>query len=63
MSVGSHSGCAGRLTANRCGRRSQQTAGSILVLLLWRYYSAQIFLYGAEFTWVYVTQRRPQTGT
>jgi membrane protein len=25
-------------------------AGSLLVLLLWAYYSAQIFLYGAEFT-------------
>jgi membrane protein len=28
-------------------------AGSIAVLLLWVYYSAQIFLLGAEFTWVY----------
>lgn len=28
-------------------------AGSLLVLLLWMYYSAQIFLLGAEFTWVY----------
>jgi membrane protein len=28
-------------------------AGSLLVLLLWVYYSAQIFLIGAEFTWVY----------
>jgi membrane protein len=25
-------------------------AGSLLVLLLWTYYSAQIFLFGAEFT-------------
>jgi len=23
------------------------------VVLLWVYYSAQIFLFGAEFTWVY----------
>ncbi|NLD70323.1 MAG: YihY/virulence factor BrkB family protein [Limnobacter sp.] len=28
-------------------------AGSLVVLLLWVYYSAQIFLFGAEFTWVY----------
>jgi membrane protein len=28
-------------------------AGSVMVLLLWIYYSAQIFLFGAEFTHVY----------
>ncbi|MEY4562066.1 MAG: hypothetical protein RLZZ618_1343 [Pseudomonadota bacterium] len=28
-------------------------AGSLAVMLLWVYYSAQIFLLGAEFTWVY----------
>ena len=28
-------------------------AGSLVVLLVWVYYSAQIFLLGAEFTWVY----------
>jgi len=28
-------------------------AGSIVLLLIWVYYSAQIFLLGAEFTWVY----------
>jgi len=28
-------------------------AASIVVLLVWLYYSAQIFLLGAEFTWVY----------
>ncbi|MCY0853298.1 YihY/virulence factor BrkB family protein [Cupriavidus sp. D39] len=28
-------------------------AGSLVVLLLWVYYSAQIFLLGAEFTWLY----------
>ena len=28
-------------------------AGSLVVLMLWVYYSAQIFLFGAEFTWVY----------
>jgi membrane protein len=32
---------------------SYGAAGSIVVLLLWVYYSAQIFLLGAEFTWVY----------
>jgi membrane protein len=28
-------------------------AGSLVVLLVWVYYSAQIFLLGAEFTWAY----------
>jgi membrane protein len=28
-------------------------AGSLLVVLAWVYYSAQIFFFGAEFTWVY----------
>ncbi len=28
-------------------------AGSLIVVLIWVYYSAQIFLLGAEFTWVY----------
>jgi len=28
-------------------------AGSLLALLIWIYYSAQIFLMGAEFTWAY----------
>lgn len=28
-------------------------AGSLAVLLVWVYYSAQIFLFGAEFTWAY----------
>jgi membrane protein len=28
-------------------------AGSLVVILLWVYYSAQIFLVGAEFTWVF----------
>lgn len=30
-------------------------AGSLVVILVWVYYSAQIFLIGAEFTWVYAT--------
>ena len=28
-------------------------AGSVVLLLVWVYYSAQIFLLGAEFTWVF----------
>jgi membrane protein len=28
-------------------------AGSVVVMMVWVYYSAQIFLLGAEFTWVY----------
>jgi len=28
-------------------------AGSVAVIFVWVYYSAQIFLIGAEFTWVY----------
>jgi membrane protein len=31
-------------------------AGSVIVILLWVYYSAQIFLFGAEFTQVYATR-------
>ena len=30
-------------------------AASLIVVLVWVYYSAQIFLIGAEFTWVYAT--------
>jgi membrane protein len=30
-------------------------AGSLIVVFVWVYYSAQIFLIGAEFTWVYAT--------
>jgi hypothetical protein len=28
-------------------------AGSLVLMMVWVYYSAQIFLFGAEFTWVY----------
>jgi len=28
-------------------------AGSLVIVMVWVYYSAQIFLFGAEFTWVY----------
>ncbi|CAN7561388.1 YihY/virulence factor BrkB family protein [Acidovorax sp. LjRoot129] len=40
-------------------------AGSIAVLLIWVYYAAQIFLFGAEFTKVYAIERgshRPASG-
>ncbi len=36
-------------------------AGSLVVLLLWVYYSAQIFLLGAEFTQVYAKRGEVQT--
>jgi membrane protein len=35
-------------------------AGSLVVLLLWVYYSAQIFFFGAEFTEVYSKARKPR---
>jgi membrane protein len=28
-------------------------AGTVIAMVLWVYYSAQIFLLGAEFTWLY----------
>jgi membrane protein len=37
-------------------------AGSMALLLVWVYYSAQIFLLGAEFTWVYSRQFGSQRG-
>ena len=37
-------------------------AGSLVVVLVWVYYSAQIFLLGAEFTWVYAHQRGSRRG-
>jgi membrane protein len=36
-------------------------AGSLVALLVWIYYSAQIFLYGAELTQVYAKARRTVT--
>jgi YihY family inner membrane protein len=32
-------------------------AGSFVILVAWFYYSAQIFLFGAEYTWVYATSK------
>ena len=37
-------------------------AGSLAVLLLWVYYSAQIFLFGAEFTWQYAHELGSRQG-
>lgn len=34
-------------------------ASSLVVLLLWVYYSAQVFLLGAEFTWVFAQRDKP----
>jgi membrane protein len=36
-------------------------AGSLVALLVWTYYSAQVFLYGAEFTYVHARFRRSAT--
>jgi membrane protein len=40
-------------------------AGSLVIMMVWVYYSAQIFLFGAEFTWVYANMygsRRNEAG-
>src|SRR5205085_9101107 len=37
-------------------------AGSLVVLMLWVYYSAQIFLFGSEFTWVYAHEYGSRRG-
>ena len=46
------------------GRSSAVSAfgavGSLAVVLLWVYYSAQIFLLGAEFTWIYSSSHAAQ---
>lgn len=34
-------------------------AGSFLIILVWVYYSAQLFFFGAEFTKIYATRRHP----
>ena len=34
-------------------------AGSLVAMLVWVYYSAQIFFFGAEFTHIYATHRHP----
>jgi membrane protein len=37
-------------------------AGSIVLLLVWVYYSSQLFLFGAEFTWVYAHSHGSRAG-
>lgn len=37
-------------------------AGSLVVLMVWVYYSAQMFLFGAEFTWVYAHELGSRRG-
>jgi membrane protein len=37
-------------------------AGSLVLLLVWVYYSAQVFLLGAEFTWVFAHSHGSRTG-
>jgi membrane protein len=37
-------------------------AGPLVVLLVWLYYSAQVFLLGAEFTWVYAYRQGSRSG-
>ena len=37
-------------------------AGSLVVMMVWVYYSAQIFLVGAEFTWVYAHELGSRKG-
>lgn len=39
---------------------SYGAAGALIVLLLWVYYSIQIFLLGAEFTKIYVNRSKPK---
>jgi membrane protein len=37
-------------------------AGSLVVMLVWVYYSAQVFLLGAEFTWVFAQSHGSRAG-
>lgn len=41
---------------------SYAAAGSLVVVLIWVYYAAQVFLLGAEFTWVYANQQGSRAG-
>jgi membrane protein len=36
------------------------TAGSIVILMMWAYYTAIILLFGAKFTWVYISKKTSQ---
>ena len=48
-----HGGASNRTRNGAAAGTHSGAAGSLVVVLLWVYYSAQIFLLGAEFTWVY----------
>jgi membrane protein len=37
-------------------------AGSLVIILVWVYYSAQVFLLGAEFTWVFAHRHGSRKG-
>ena len=37
-------------------------AGSLVAILVWVYYSGQVFLLGAEFTWVFAHSRGSRAG-
>jgi membrane protein len=50
----------GLYLANAAVVSSYGAAGTMIVILLWVYYSAQVFLYGAEVTWLW---RAARTGT
>lgn len=41
---------------------SYAAAGSLVVVLVWVYYTAQVFLLGAEFTWVYANAHGSRSG-
>ena len=38
-------------------------AGTMIAMVLWVYYSAQIFLLGAEFTWIYAKRYGSRNAT
>jgi membrane protein len=50
----------GQYLGNSSVASAYGAAGSLVVLLVWVYYSAQIFLFGAEFTQVYARRRGSQ---
>lgn len=46
----------GLYVAKSASISSLTAAGSVVVVLIWVYYAAQVFLLGAEFTWCYATR-------
>lgn len=57
FTVGKHA--IGLYLGHSGGASSYGAVGSVAVLLLWVYYSAQIFLLGAQFTRLYAERARP----